>query len=82
MGWGLDAGMSKDFDLIIIGAGPAGSSAAFTAAKFGVSVLLLEEHAKVGIPLACAEGLSRSTIKGYLDIKPEPSQCLHGIYLV
>ncbi len=79
MGWVLDVGMSKDFDLIIIGAGPAGSSAAFTAAKLGVSVLLLEEHAKVGEPLACAEGLARSTIKEYLDIKPEwVAHDLHG----
>ncbi len=59
------------FDVIIVGAGPAGSSAALTAAKEGVSVLLLEEHSRIGIPLQCAEGLSRSTIKGYLDIKPE-----------
>jgi digeranylgeranylglycerophospholipid reductase len=59
------------FDVVIVGAGPAGSSAALSAAKEGVSVLLLEEHSQVGIPLQCAEGLSRSTIKGYLDIKPE-----------
>lgn len=63
--------MSNEFDLIVIGAGPAGSSAAFTAAEIGISVLLLEEHSKIGVPLACAEGLSRSTIKGYLEIKPE-----------
>ncbi len=59
------------FDIIVIGAGPAGSSAALTAAKEGLSVVLFEEHAQIGIPLQCAEGLSRSTIKGYLDIKPE-----------
>ncbi len=59
------------FDIIIVGAGPAGSCAALTAAPEGVSVLLLEEHPQVGIPLQCAEGLSKSTIKDYLDIKPE-----------
>ncbi len=63
--------MDKRFDLIVIGAGPAGSSAAAAAAECGVSVLLLEEHDEIGIPLACAEGLSRSTIKGWLDIKSE-----------
>lgn len=63
--------MSTDFDLIVIGAGPAGSAAAFAAAQEGISVLLLEEHADIGVPVICAEGLSRSTIEGYLEIKPE-----------
>jgi digeranylgeranylglycerophospholipid reductase len=61
----------ETFDILVIGAGPAGSAAAAAAAREGVSVLLLEEHEKIGVPLQCAEGLSRSTIKGWLDIKPE-----------
>ena len=63
--------MNEIFDIVVIGAGPAGSAAAFTAAQEGVSVLLLEEHAEIGVPLACAEGLSRSTIAGYLQIQPD-----------
>ena len=63
--------MDRRFDLIVIGAGPAGSAAAATAAECGVSVLLIEEHAEIGTPLACAEGLSRSTIKGWFDIENE-----------
>ena len=63
--------MTRAFDLIVVGAGPAGSSAALAAAEQGISVLLLEEHERIGVPLACAEGLSRSTIAGYLDIRPE-----------
>jgi digeranylgeranylglycerophospholipid reductase len=63
--------VKNNFDLIVIGAGPAGSAAAFTAAEMGIAVLLLEEHPEIGVPLACAEGLSRSTIAGYLDIRPE-----------
>jgi len=59
------------FDIVIIGAGPAGSAAAYTAAESGASVLLIEEHEKIGTPVSCAEGLSRSTIKDYLSIKPE-----------
>lgn len=61
--------MSNSFDLIVIGAGPAGSMAADTAAAEGLSVLLLEEHKQVGVPVTCAEGLSRSTITDYLDIE-------------
>ena len=33
-----------DFDLVIVGAGPAGSSAAFAASSEGVSVALLEKE--------------------------------------
>ncbi|MBE0432098.1 NAD(P)/FAD-dependent oxidoreductase [candidate division WOR-3 bacterium] len=58
------------FDVVVVGAGPAGACAAAAAAENGVSVLLLEEHAEVGVPLACAEGLSRSTIQGYLEVQP------------
>jgi digeranylgeranylglycerophospholipid reductase len=63
--------MNTNYDIIVVGAGPAGSMAAWTAAQQGAKVLLLEEHEHIGRPVICAEGLSRSTIKGYLDIKPE-----------
>lgn len=60
----------QKFDIVVIGAGPAGSAAAYTAAKEGVSVLLLEEHSEIGIPVVCAEGLSCKSIAGYLDVEP------------
>jgi len=63
--------MPDIFDVIIVGAGPAGSAAAFAAAKTGISVLLLEEHPKIGAPIACAEGLGRSKIVDLLDIRQE-----------
>ncbi len=61
--------MSKNYDIIIVGAGPAGSMAAYTAAKLGASVLLLEEHPEIGKPLTCAEGLSRSMVSNYLYVE-------------
>ncbi len=72
--------MSDTFDIVIVGAGPAGSTAACTAAAEGCSVLLLEEHPKIGIPVVCAEGISRRTLTPYLDIKPEwVSQSVLGL---
>ncbi|MFW9948794.1 MAG: NAD(P)/FAD-dependent oxidoreductase [Candidatus Thorarchaeota archaeon] len=44
------------FDLIVIGGGPAGSTAAYIAAKAGVKVLLLEK-AKEGRYKCCAGGI-------------------------
>src|SRR5262245_58812193 len=45
------------FDLLVIGGGPAGSSAATTAALFGKSVALVEKEARVG-----GAGLNTGTI--------------------
>ena len=42
-------------DILIIGAGPAGSSAAVAAATKGMDVLVVEQRAKIGIPVQCAE---------------------------
>ncbi|MCF6179692.1 MAG: FAD-dependent oxidoreductase, partial [Geopsychrobacter sp.] len=40
--------MKRTFDAIVVGAGPAGSSAALTMAKAGLSVALLERGAFPG----------------------------------
>ncbi len=56
-------------DVLIVGAGPAGSMAARTAAEKGVDVIILEEHEVPGTPVYCAEGLS---IVGITDGGLEP----------
>ncbi|MDI6888998.1 MAG: NAD(P)/FAD-dependent oxidoreductase [Methanocellales archaeon] len=42
-----------EYDVVVVGAGPAGSMAAKYASKGGVSVLLIEEHQEIG-QKACA----------------------------
>lgn len=42
-------------DIIIIGAGPAGSSTAAAAAAHGASVMMLERKRQIGLPVQCAE---------------------------
>lgn len=44
-----------DFDLVIIGLGPAGASAAIEAAKAGLSVACFEKKTVAGFPVQCAE---------------------------
>lgn len=53
-----------------MGAGPAGLSAASTAAGAGIDVLLLERGSKLGYPLACAEAVSREGLVKFVD--PDP----------
>jgi len=42
-------------DLLIIGAGPAGSSAAITACQHNLSVVVVEKRRSIGEPIQCAE---------------------------
>ncbi len=48
-----------DVDVLIVGAGPAGSSAARAAAEAGASVLVIEKRARIGEPVRCAEYIPR-----------------------
>jgi digeranylgeranylglycerophospholipid reductase len=48
-------------DVVVVGAGPAGSYAALTAAKMGTQVTICEEHKEVGVPSHCPGHIS---IKG------------------
>ena len=47
--------MDETYDIIIVGAGPAGSSAAIAAAQRGVKVLLVDQRQRIGVPVQCAE---------------------------
>ncbi len=55
--------MQAKYDAVIIGAGPAGSMAAYEIAAAGFSVIILEKHEKAGIPLACGEAVSRGSLE-------------------
>lgn len=57
-----------EYDVVVVGAGPAGSSAAFHLAKAGERVLILEKDREVGRNILCAEGASRAFLE---MVKPE-----------
>jgi geranylgeranyl reductase family protein len=47
--------MNREYDVIVVGAGPAGSSAARCAARKGARVLLLERRGQPGAGAVCGE---------------------------
>lgn len=58
------------YDVVVVGAGPAGSTAARTAAGAGLSVLLLEKRQEIGSPVRCAEGVGHDLLAPF--IAPDP----------
>ena len=48
------------YDVIVIGAGPAGCAAASECARHGLSTLCIEEHGTIGYPVQCAGLLSNA----------------------
>ncbi|HKV90429.1 MAG TPA: NAD(P)/FAD-dependent oxidoreductase [Thermoplasmata archaeon] len=50
-------------DVLVIGAGPAGSMTAKWAAKSGARVLMIEKRQEVGSPVRCGEGMSKDWLK-------------------
>lgn len=47
--------MSESFDVIVLGLGPAGASAAAESARRGCKVLALDRKREAGVPVQCAE---------------------------
>jgi len=57
------------YDVVVVGAGPAGSMAARHAALAGARTLVIEEHATSGSPVQCT-GLVSSNTLNVCDIEP------------
>jgi digeranylgeranylglycerophospholipid reductase len=62
--------LRRNWDVIIIGAGPAGSNAAYHLAREGWAVLLLEKEAAPGLKKACG-GLALTDLKHTLSLPAE-----------
>ena len=64
--------LNENFDVVVIGAGPAGSRTAALTARAGLSTLLLEKRKKIGFPVRCAEGIGpRKDIERFLTLDDE-----------
>ena len=61
----------KRVDIVVVGAGPAGSIAAARLARAKAKVLLVEKKNRVGTPVRCAEGVGGEALRKYVSIQPE-----------
>ena len=65
-------------DIVVIGAGPAGSAAAKHAALGGAEVILMDKKSEIGTPKRCAEGIYDHGLK-WLEIEPDPQWAVQRI---
>src|SRR5690242_4330210 len=67
-------------DVLIVGAGPAGLYTALRAAEEGLSIVVLEEHAELGVPTHCTGIVSGETNRLYKVpddvVLSRPASCL------
>ena len=65
-------------DVLVIGAGPAGSAASKHAAMGGADVILIDKNSEIGTPKRCAEGIYDHGLK-WLGIEPDPQWAVQRI---
>jgi digeranylgeranylglycerophospholipid reductase len=62
--------MSEVWDVVVVGAGPAGTTLARRVAAAGLRVLVLEKDRDVGMPVRCGEAVSDRSLGGLVDVDP------------
>ncbi len=59
--------LSKTYDVLVVGGGPGGASAARFCSKKGFDTLLVEKRQEIGAPVRCAEGVGKG-IENFVDV--------------
>lgn len=62
--------MREAYDVIVVGAGPAGSVAARRAAEAGLSTLMIEKRQDIGAPVRCAEAIGALATQEFIAEDP------------
>ena len=71
-------------DVLVVGAGPGGGSAALHAARLGLNVVVIEDHNEIGTPVHCGECISDIALSNLdLTLPAEViSKRVHGIRVI
>ncbi len=70
---------SSDYDLVVIGSGPAGATTARYAAENGLRVLLVDKKQELGAPIQCSGAVSAHALSD-VEVMPESEFVLTPIY--
>ncbi|NQV43079.1 MAG: NAD(P)/FAD-dependent oxidoreductase [Candidatus Marinimicrobia bacterium] len=60
-----------DFDVIVVGGGPAGCIAAYESAKAGLKTIILEKDRDIGYPVRCAEAIGEDGLRKFMETDPQ-----------
>ena len=71
--------IKKEFEVIVVGGGPAGSFTAWKLAKLGIHVAVFEEHEVIGRPSHCAGHLSIRSLRR-LGLYPLPEKIVENTF--
>ena len=55
--------IDSNYDVVVVGAGPGGSTTAKKCAELGLKVLMLEKRQEIGSPKRCGEGMGADAVK-------------------
>ena len=70
---------STDYDIVVIGSGPAGATTARVASNKGLKVLLVDKHQELGAPIQCSGAVSRHGLTS-CGIAPHEEFILEPVY--